>query len=46
VSATTNTAAAQVQGDTIHSFVSLRSKFSNIEKWKGELESGKNIVLG
>ena len=30
VSATTNTAAAQVQGDTIHSLVGLRSKFSNI----------------
>jgi len=28
VSATTNTAAAQVQGDTIHSLVSLRSGLS------------------
>jgi hypothetical protein len=30
VSATTNTAAAQVKGDTIHSLVSLRSRLSNI----------------
>jgi hypothetical protein len=30
VSATTNTAAAQVQGDTIHSLVGLRSRLSNI----------------
>jgi hypothetical protein len=30
VSATTNTAAAQVQGDTIHFLASLRSRLSNI----------------
>jgi len=32
VSATTNTAAAQVQGDTIHSLVGLRSRLSNISR--------------
>jgi hypothetical protein len=30
VSATTNTAAAQVQGNTIHSLAGLRSKLANI----------------
>jgi len=36
VSATTNTAAAQVQGDTIHSLSGLRKKvIQYFEKWKG-----------
>ncbi len=33
VSATTNTAAAQIHGDTIHSIAGLRSKLSNIMKY-------------